>query len=173
MIEYISQFEDCPFVYVRWKDNKHVSLLSTFVGTQPTLTAKRYNRNTKKHEDVPVPRVINQYNIHTGGVDLMDSVIGKSRIIMRTKKCYMRIFYHLLDFSVANSWFLRNKIHLTEKSTMIDFRIQFGTTLCKLGTPTTATRRIGRPSTSIAPSPRRLPLSAPRITEDIRFDELS
>lgn len=162
-------FEDCPFMFVRWKDNKHVCLLSTFVAKQPTFAAKRYNRTLKKFDEAPVPRCIKLYNIHMGGVDLLDSIIGKSRIIMRTKKWYMRIFYHLIDFSTSNAWFLYN-IHPSTKKTMLDFRKQLGTTLCKIGTRS-STRRVGRPSNQDV-IPRKLPLAAPRVTSDVRYDQI-
>ncbi|CAK1592781.1 unnamed protein product [Parnassius mnemosyne] len=45
-----------------------------------------------------------------GGVDLMDSFLGRNRIRMKSRKWYMRIFYHLLDLTVINSWVLCKKV---------------------------------------------------------------
>ena len=96
-----------------------------------------------------------------GGVDLLDSVIGRARIIMRSRKWYMRIFYHLLDFSVCNAWFVYNK-RSKEKKSLLKFRIDLGTTLCKLGQPSQV-KRSGRPlSLSPEEPPRKKkPQAAP------------
>lgn len=170
--EYITSYENCPFVYARWKDNKDVTLLSTYVGQEPTLTAKRYNRSTRQHDFVPVPQIIKCYNLHMGGVDLLDSVIGRARIIMRSRKWYMRIFYHLLDFAICNAWFLYNKRNETKLS-LLEFRINLGTALCKIGQPNLV-RRAGRPSHSPDEPPRKkLPQAAPRMPQDVRYDQTS
>ena len=68
----------------------------------------------------------------------MDSLIGRDKIIMRTRKWYMRIFYHLLDVTVINSWLLYRRA--TNSSTSLaaktmklkEFRVQLAETLCKI-----------------------------------------
>jgi hypothetical protein len=41
-----------------------------------------------------------------GGVDTLDSLLGLYRIRVRSKKYYHRIFYHVVDLAVVNSWLL-------------------------------------------------------------------
>lgn len=65
-----------------------------------------------------------------GGVDLMDSMIGRYRIIMRSKKWYMKIFYHLVDMSIVNAWMLYKKV--TKKPMKLaQFREQLAVELCQ------------------------------------------
>lgn len=168
MSEYISQYQTCPFICTEWKDNKHVVMLSTYVGREPQEITRRYNRSTKQHDNVNMPQVIRQYNRHMGGVDLLDADMAKARIIMRSRKWYMRIFYHLLDFSVCNARFLHNKV-VEEDKTMIDFRIALGTTLCTIGRPSPV-KRVGRPSIPSEPPRKKLPMKAPVLPKEVRYD---
>lgn len=57
---------------VVWKDTKVVNLLSTFVGTEPVMKVKRFDKKLKKHVEVDYPAIIKTYNKHMGGVDLLD-----------------------------------------------------------------------------------------------------
>lgn len=40
---------------------------------------------------------------------LLDSFIGRYEIKMRSRKWYMRLFYHLLELAFINSWFLMKR----------------------------------------------------------------
>lgn len=46
---------------VLWKDNK----------------SPRYDRKSKRQIKVDCPQIIREYNSHMGGVDLMDSLMGR------------------------------------------------------------------------------------------------
>lgn len=89
--------------------------------------------------------MVKQYNRHMGGVDLLDSLIGRYRIKMWSRKWYMRLFYHLLDITVINAWLLMRRYN-KDKPVMklADFRIELANTLCTIGTPRSTKR--GRPS---------------------------
>ena len=41
-----------------------------------------------------------------GGVDLSDMLISLYAIDRKSKKWYMRVFYHLISISISNSWLL-------------------------------------------------------------------
>lgn len=60
---------------VRWHDNKAVTLLSTYAGSDPVSEVVRWNRKTKSYEKVKCLRIVSIYNKHMGGVDLIDSLI--------------------------------------------------------------------------------------------------
>ena len=77
---------------VRWHDNKPVTLLSTYAGSEPVSGVKRCNGKTKSYEQVQCPRVVSVYNKHMGGVDLIDSLIGLYRIKIQSRKWYHRLF---------------------------------------------------------------------------------
>lgn len=91
-----------------------------------------------------------------GGVDLMDSHIGKHHIKIKSKKWYFRIFYHMLDMVVVNSWILHKSVSGNPVSQK-QFRTELALTLLQLGTRDTPKR--GRPSDS-PQSQKRLKASA-------------
>lgn len=66
-----------------------------------------------------------------GGVDLTGSYIGRNRIPMRTKKWYMRMFYHLLDLAIANCWLLFERKNLDIPITLPKFRQELAYCLLK------------------------------------------
>lgn len=88
---------------VRWRDNKVVKVASSYVGEVQTDKVKKHDRKTKTNIEVTRPQSINIYNKHMGGVDMMDSMISRYRISIRTKKWHMKCFYHLLDIILVNS----------------------------------------------------------------------
>ncbi|CAK1578837.1 unnamed protein product [Parnassius mnemosyne] len=108
--EYVTNFEGIDMTTVSWKDNKQVVLASTYVGACPVGNIERFDKKEKKRILITCPKLIREYNMHMGGVDLMDSFLGRNRIRMKSRKWYMRIFYHLLDLTVINSWVLYKKV---------------------------------------------------------------
>lgn len=57
-------------------------------------------------QNIPCPAAVKEYNRFMGGVDLLDSFIGRHKILLKSKKWYIRIFYYLLDVTVCNAWTL-------------------------------------------------------------------
>ena len=100
-----------------------------------------------------------------GGVDLMDSFLGRYRIRVKSRKWYLRLFYHLLDLTVINSWVLMKK-NLTAEGVpkkqlpnLGEYRNCLADTLCNIGMPSGSKR--GRPSTSSYKKAKRSTTSAP------------
>lgn len=92
------------------KDNKIVTLLSSYAGALPVTKVNRFDRITKGKIDITCPFIVQENNKHMGGVDLMDSFLGRNHITMRSKKWYLRIFFfHLFDLSIVNSWIVYKK----------------------------------------------------------------
>lgn len=92
-----------------WKNNKIVTLISTCVGAEPVNYIERFDEKNKEMISKTSPQIVKDYNSHMGGVDLMDSFIGRYRIKVKSRKWYIRIVYHLLNMVVINSWFLDKK----------------------------------------------------------------
>lgn len=69
-----------------WKDKKYVTLISSFAGTHPESLVRRYDRKQKKVIEVKCPYVVQEYNHHMGGVDLLDSLMGRYKIAMKSRK---------------------------------------------------------------------------------------
>lgn len=80
-----------------------------------------------------------------GGVDLTDSLIGRHKITIKSKKWYFRMFYHLIDVSVVNSWLLYKRVHSQQKRTsklltLANFRVEIAMDLGLAGLAVTKKR---------------------------------
>lgn len=75
----------------------------------PLSQATRFDKTKKEKISITCPFVVQEYNKHMGGVDLMDSFLGRNHITLRSKKWYLRIFFHLFDLAVINSWIIYKK----------------------------------------------------------------
>lgn len=96
---------------VIWKDNKAVTMVSTFVGEMPKSQVRRYDKTNKRYINIHRPNIVSEYNLYMGGVDLIDSIMGYYKILIRSKRWQVR-FYHLLGLTMTNAWLLyrRGKI---------------------------------------------------------------
>ncbi len=91
----------------KWFDNRGVHLVSNFVGSQPVTKIKRYDRLRGQIAEFPCPAAIKEYNAFMGGIDAFDSYISLYRTKIRsTRKYYLRIYFHIIDMMVINSWLL-------------------------------------------------------------------
>lgn len=80
-----------------------------------------------------------------GGVDLLDSLIGRYKFKMRCHKWYIRIFYHILDITIINARLMYPRSNKgRDVKNLADFRIELAITLCNIGPSVTHKR--GRPS---------------------------
>lgn len=135
--ENVATYEGMHSAAICWKDNKEVVLLSTYAGSEPVETIQRYDKKQKRNILIPCPKVIKEYNAHMGGVDLMDSFIGRYRIRKKSRKWTTRLFYHLLDMTVINSWVLYKKVNMkrgvnaNKMMKLAEFRTQLADTLCR------------------------------------------
>ncbi|KAL4101148.1 hypothetical protein QTP88_021176 [Uroleucon formosanum] len=147
----VSKVRGVDIVAVTWKDTKIVSLLSTFAAVDPVVKVSRYDRKQKKRVEVDCPNIIKVYNRHMGGVDLLDGLLGRHKIKMRSRKWYMRVFHHLLDVTIVNSWLLHKRIQKQKEDknvmSLVHFREELGLSLCKIGTSITPER--GRPTNDV------------------------
>lgn len=149
--EFVATIDGVDVSSVIWKDNKCVTLVSSFAGKTPISKVRRYDRKVKKIIEVDCPYIITEYNRHMGGVDLMDSFMGRYKIYMKSRKWYIRIFYHLLDMSLVNSWLLYKRVHSKKQPAckllnQAQFRAEVAYTLCNLRS--VANKR-GRPSINL------------------------
>ncbi|GFT19968.1 piggyBac transposable element-derived protein 3 [Nephila pilipes] len=113
-MEFVGNYNDVEMSVTAWKDNKTVILASTFAGEKPLGKVMRYDKKTKNRVEIIRPHVIEEYNKHMKGVDLLESIIARHKILMKSKKWYMTIFFHLLDLVIVYAW-LQYKIVETDK----------------------------------------------------------
>ncbi|CAK1582202.1 unnamed protein product [Parnassius mnemosyne] len=145
--EYIADVNGVDVSTVVWKDNKLVTLASTFTGLNPISEVRRYDKKNSRYINIPRPNVVSEYNRHMGGVDLVDSIMGIYKIKLRSKRWQMRLFYHFLDLTMANAWLFYKRVckykNIPNKTIMAsaDFRLEIAETLCKMGVITGLTIR--------------------------------
>lgn len=105
----MTDYEGVDFSVTCWKDYKLVSLASTYVVSEKAETVSRFDTKQKKKVSIACPKIAKEYNAHMGGVDLMDSYLGRYKIRTKSRKWYIRLFYHMIDMAVINSWVLYRK----------------------------------------------------------------
>lgn len=159
---------------VLWKDNKLVTLLSSYCCILPEETISRFDKKERKNIEMSCPLIIKEYNKHMGGVNLLDSLIGKYKIKMRSKKWYTRLWYYLIDVAVVNAWLLYRRVETSKGKkptiTLFDFRSEVAFSLTK---PNVPTPKRGRPplmvETQIA-TKRNRPHTSKLLSINIRKD---
>lgn len=158
---------------VSWLDNKVVNMCSTYVGVNPTGTVQRFNRKKKCYEELTCPRAVLLYNRHMGGVDTLDSMLGYYRIKVRSKKWYMRVYFHMIDLIAVNSWLLWRRLNEDAYIPLLDFKLLIAEVLTQrdapIYTPTTRGRPTGsqdEPGPSARKSRKRLVMPPREVAED-------
>lgn len=150
--EFITEIEGKKISLNYWKDTKSVILCSSFCGELPKGKVQRFSKEEKKKIDVECPKAIGEYNRHMGGVDLMDSLIGRYKIRIRSKKWYFRIFYHLLDVCMVNAWLMYRRVKRERGENNIlslcDFRAEVAQSMCEINQQPLSRKR-GRPRSSL------------------------
>lgn len=174
--EFTTNLESVDISTVLYKDNSNVSFLSSFVGELPKSEVRRFDRKKKEHIMVPCPAVVSVYNSHMGNVDLLDSNIGRHHIKIRSKRWYLRIFFHLLDTMVINSWILYRRMLRQTGSTdtpmnQKKFRTELAQTLCQVGPEP---RKRGRPSSLDPIESKRVRVKGSSLPpKDVRLDPVN
>ncbi|GIY71398.1 piggyBac transposable element-derived protein 4 [Caerostris darwini] len=111
----IIAFQRGKVTVMKWMDKKKVSLLSTIHNTEMEQIQVRSETKEK-------PKILKDYNNTMGGVDRMDQNLKSFEIIKkRGKKCYRKIFFHIFDIAVWNSYIVYRKNG--GKNTQLEFRL--------------------------------------------------
>ncbi|XP_065069915.1 piggyBac transposable element-derived protein 3-like [Rhopilema esculentum] len=144
-------------VIVRWMDNGVVQLISNYIGKDDGSKAQRWSAREKKFITISRPLMVEEYNLHMGGVDLCDMLMALYRIRLRSNKYYMHIIYYCIGVSVINGWLLYRRhcmqlgIPSKDELTLIQFQSMVANALTLAGKSTQPRR--GRPS--ITPPPKK------------------
>lgn len=91
---------------LRWKDNRVVTLLSTYMGGEPIYSVCRYCSDTKRKEPISCPAVIKSYNANMGGINESDMPVHLYRMHMKSNRWYMRMVAYAIDVSLMNAWIM-------------------------------------------------------------------
>lgn len=79
--------------------------------------------DNKKKTNIHIPKVIKDYSINMKGVDNSNQLISYYELNRRTIKWWKRIFFHLVDMSIVNSWILY-KLKTNKKISQLEFRMK-------------------------------------------------
>lgn len=163
---------------VKWHDNRSVHLLSTYAAAHPTTLVKRWDKKTQKMVEVVRPNIVSIYNKSMGGVDLLDSLIALYRTKVRSKKWYLRLFFHMMDMVMVEAWLLYKRdstncgVQQKEQLSLMDFKTEVACCLCK---EDRICSKRGQPSLSIQTGldlKRRRGPTAPVPPAPVRLDRI-
>ncbi|CAH2002110.1 unnamed protein product [Acanthoscelides obtectus] len=85
---------------IKWKDKKDITMIST-------LHDNRMVEIEKRDKKIQKPAVVLSYNKDMGGVDLSDNFLHfYSLDLTHLKKYYKKMFFHLLNIAILNSYIL-------------------------------------------------------------------
>lgn len=81
---------------LRWKDKRDVYMLSSMHHPAEQTASKEIRK----------PKIVADYNMNMGYVDLSDRMANSYSVERRTMKWTKKLFFHLLDITVLNSFLL-------------------------------------------------------------------
>ena len=79
--------------------NPKVCMLTTVHNTEIVDTGKK----DRDGNPIMKPAIINDYNHHMGGVDLVDQQLHAFHVLRKTYKCYKKLVFRLTTQAVLNS----------------------------------------------------------------------
>lgn len=88
---------------VKWHDKKDVYMLSSAHDSSLISTRKR---NSNITSEFLKPLCVKEYNENRGAVDKTAMQITFSESLRNTTKWYKKLFFHMIDLSVLNSFIL-------------------------------------------------------------------
>jgi len=92
---------DMRLMAVKWNDNQCVTVATNFSTVEPLHKAKRWSSAKKSTIDLPQPAVVREYNLYTGGVDILDRFVSNYRPVFRSKKWWWPLFINGLNMAVV------------------------------------------------------------------------
>lgn len=87
-----------------WMDKKPVYVVTTAHQPNETTVRRRNPDGTATH--IKCPEAVAEYNRNMGGVDLHDQLNCYYSYDRKSKRWWLRLFFHLLDIAVVNSFIL-------------------------------------------------------------------
>nr|XP_054750142.1 piggyBac transposable element-derived protein 4-like [Lytechinus pictus] len=99
---------DGEIVIIQWKDNKAISLMSSFhAASEFGHCLRRVKEDGAfRRKIVKQPKVVQSYNQYMGGVDKSDQLLSKYDLLRKTNKYWKTLFFHFIDIAVVNSYVL-------------------------------------------------------------------
>lgn len=155
---------------VRWLDNREVHTASTYAGVEPTSFSRKWDKKSKARISVEMPFCISEYRNFMGGVDFNDRMVAHYPHGFKSKKWYLRIFFHFLNVALVNAWICYKQE--IEDTTFLEFKSAVAHALML-----TESRKRSRGRPSEIKESDETPYKKPRTTfvkilDDIRYDNM-
>ncbi|XP_065055887.1 piggyBac transposable element-derived protein 2-like isoform X2 [Rhopilema esculentum] len=166
-------------IVVKWVDNSTVLLVSNYVGVEQIGAIERWSKESKARKDIPCPYIVIMYNKSMGGVDLADMLIALYRIEVKTKRWYIKVFWHLVDICKVNGWLLYRRhsrqlgLPAAKQKPFLQFCTEIATALINIKKAPQSSR-LGRPTkhpSTEANSHGGKRAAQPTPINDIRYDQ--
>jgi hypothetical protein len=90
------QFVCDDVVVVKWMDNKSVLTASNCTSADDLTSVRRWDKSRGAFIGITAPNIIDRYNKHMGGVDVLDQSIEYYRTFMKTRKLSLKVILHFL-----------------------------------------------------------------------------
>lgn len=107
--------------FIAWRDKKLITMLSTMHSPQMIPTSKTDRRSG---EIISKPNIVISYNNNMGGVDLLDQSICPYKSSRKSVKWYIKLYFHLIDIAVFNSFVVYNALHPNNKKKLLEYRLE-------------------------------------------------
>ena len=126
-------------LFCRWEDRREVCMINSFMNHE-MINSESSNPNNTRNK----PKSVLLYNSKMGGVDDVDKITKPNKSIRKTIKWYKKVFFHLWDHALYNSFVTYKALHPTSKQRYKSFvecvveevLKQFPSIPAKLGRPT-------------------------------------
>ena len=97
----VDKLKSDPMLAVRWTDKREVTMLTTIhKGTM--VPSGKSDRRTQV--DILKPDVVMDYTKNMRLIDKSDAQIGTIECVRRSVKCYKKLFFHMVDVTMLNSY---------------------------------------------------------------------
>lgn len=94
---------------IRWMDKKTVNFLSNYHDPREVMSVKRRQKDGSSVM-VPCPKILSDYNLNMNFVDNFDRLKKDYQIDRKSKKWYLRLFFHYLDVCITNSFIIHKQV---------------------------------------------------------------
>ena len=154
---------------VKWMDRKPVYIMSNFADPTKVKAITRRLKDGQKVE-VNCPMMILDYNFGKVGVDRADQRIGYYAVDRRSRRNWIRIFFHFLNVALSNAYVIYLRDHPNDKFTYLKFLTDTAEEL--IGCRTLVYKRKGRPISNSGVKKRRKGERKISISDEIRFSNV-
>ena len=111
------------FILTKFNDTKQFYIISNFISAPKSIKRTRWCKKDKKFYEEDYPYTVYLYTKYMKGVDKGNQLISYYELSRSTHKRWKRIFLHLIDISIVNSFIIYKKSEFNKGITQKQFRL--------------------------------------------------